>query len=121
MRRKYFLISLRLGTHELRQTLGGGTLVLFFACTWFFTDRMLNYSCSPLLKSIGFFFFFFCLNFWRTKVLFVGPLIPLFWTCGDVCSGFQSQAFLIHVPADMSVSIGGGLGLQPMTVRATHK
>ena len=25
-------------------------------------------------------------------VLFVGPLIPLFWTSGDVCPGFQSQA-----------------------------
>ena len=34
-------------------------------------------------------FFFF--NFCRTQVLFVGPLIPLFWTSGDVCPGFQSQ------------------------------
>ena len=25
------------------------------------------------------------------EVLFVGPLIPLFWTSGDVCPGFQSQ------------------------------
>ena len=25
-------------------------------------------------------------------VLFVGLLIPMFWTSGDVCSGFQSQA-----------------------------
>ena len=29
--------------------------------------------------------------FWRTHVLFVGPLIPLFWTSGNVCPGFQSQ------------------------------
>ena len=36
--------------------------------------------------------FFFFLNFWRTWVLFVGPLIPLFWTSGDVSSGFQSQS-----------------------------
>ena len=28
---------------------------------------------------------------WRTLVLFVGPLIPLFWTSGDICHGFQSQ------------------------------
>ena len=34
-------------------------------------------------------YFFF--NFWRTHVLFVEPLIPLFWTSGDVCPGFQSQ------------------------------
>ena len=33
----------------------------------------------------------FLLNFWRTQVLFVGPLIPLFWTSGDVCPGFQNQ------------------------------
>ena len=32
--------------------------------------------------------------FWRTHVLFVGPLIPLFWTSGDVCPGFQSQGGL---------------------------
>ena len=37
------------------------------------------------------FFFFFCFKiFWRTYVLFVGPLVPLFWTC-DVCPGFQSR------------------------------
>ena len=28
----------------------------------------------------------------KLKVLFVGPLIPLFWTSGDVCPGFQSQS-----------------------------
>ena len=33
------------------------------------------------------FFFLIC----RTRVLFGGPLIPLFWTSGDVCPGFQSQ------------------------------
>ena len=31
------------------------------------------------------------LCFWRTQILFVGPLMPLFWTSGDVCPGFQSQ------------------------------
>ena len=78
----------------------------------------------------------------------MGPLIPLFWTSGDVCPGFQSQGgslayfptcvilrftagvtpahcvevcmaakpFVIHVLADMSTSIGGGLGLKPMTI-----
>ena len=28
---------------------------------------------------------------WRTSVLFVGPLIPLFWTSSDICPWFQSQ------------------------------
>ena len=34
-------------------------------------------------------------NFWRTQVLFAGPLITLFWTSGDVCSGFQSVDMLL--------------------------
>ena len=46
--------------------------------------RTMNYS------AVGNSFFFF--KFWRTWVLFVGPLIPLFWTSGDISSGFQSQS-----------------------------
>ena len=34
---------------------------------------------------------FFFKIFWRTWVLFVGPLITLFWTSCDVSPGFQSQ------------------------------
>ena len=34
----------------------------------------------------------FFVNFRRTSVRFVGPLIPLFWTSGNVCPGLQSQA-----------------------------
>ena len=54
--------------------------------------------------------FFLKKNFWRAWVLFVGPLIPLFWTSGDISSGFQSQggqpylhlakAYVLHVPWD---------------------
>ena len=69
-------------------------------------------------------------------MLFVGPLIPLFWTSGDVCSGFQRQSgflacygflrfisdatpasllaaiivaepFLIHILSHISASTGG--------------
>ena len=48
----------------------------------------------------GFFFFFFFLNnFCKAQVLFVGPLIPLFWTSGDVCPGFQSQGGFPHLCA----------------------
>ena len=36
--------------------------------------------------------FFFFLIFWRTHVLFLGSLVPLFWISGDVSSGFQSQS-----------------------------
>ena len=34
---------------------------------------------------------FFKKKFWRTWVLFVGPLISLLWTSGDIWPGFQSQ------------------------------
>ena len=34
----------------------------------------------------------FLKKIWRTFILFVGPLMPLFWTSGDVSSGFQSQS-----------------------------
>ena len=33
----------------------------------------------------------FFLNFCKTQVLFVGPLISLFWSSSDVSPGFQSQ------------------------------
>ena len=53
-------------------------------------------SSVTLLSSLGgrraaCFFGFFFSNFWRTLVLFVGPLMTLFWTFGDVCPGSQSQ------------------------------
>ena len=35
---------------------------------------------------------FFKKKIWRTSVIFVGPLIPLFWTSGDICPGFQRQS-----------------------------
>ena len=44
-----------------------------------------TFSCQP--EFLWPFFF----NFWRTQVLFVWPLIPLFWTSGDISPGFQSQ------------------------------
>ena len=35
---------------------------------------------------------FFLKNFFVGHMsLFAGPLIPLFWTSGDICPGFQSQ------------------------------
>ena len=36
-------------------------------------------------ERIGWYFF------WRTQVLFLGPLMPLFWTSGDVYPGFETQ------------------------------
>ena len=39
---------------------------------------------------------------WRTWVLFVGPLISLFWTSGDVSSEFQSQSGFCLIRAKQS-------------------
>ena len=36
----------------------------------------------------------FLIIFWRTWVLVVGSLIPLFWTSGDVYSRFQRQSLI---------------------------
>ena len=56
------------------------------------------------------FFLNFLKTFWRRSVLFVGPLIPLFWTSGDISFGCQSQsgqpyshlveAYVLHIPWD---------------------
>ena len=53
-------------------------------------------------------FIYFWLNFLEDISLFVGPLIWLFWTSGDVSSEFQSQsgqpyshlaeAYVLHIP-----------------------
>ena len=47
--------------------------------------------------------FFF--NFWRTCVLFVGPLIPLYWNSGDVSKPEWAALFtlgrdiyVLHIP-----------------------
>ena len=45
--------------------------------------------------------YFFLNKFCRTQVLFVGPLIPLFWSSGDVCPGFQSQGGFPHLRASL--------------------
>ena len=67
-----------------------GVQILLISCSFwekfhqiiaFRTDL---WSCFLLHGEILFFKIF-----WRTWVLFVGPLIPLFWTSGDVSSGFH--------------------------------
>ena len=51
-------------------------------------------------------FFFFFKIFCRTQVLFLGPLIPLLWTSGDVCPGFQSQGGFPRLHASSPVHNG---------------
>ena len=71
-------------------------------CHWetTYTGRSMYFLSWKLFFSDPTFFF----NFWRTWVLFVGSLIPLFWTSSDVSPGFQSQGgslagVLCHLPA----------------------
>ena len=47
-------------------------------------------------NSTGCGFSFFC-KFWRTSALSVGLMVPLFWTTGHVCSGFQNQGGSSHL------------------------
>ena len=55
------------------------------------TNSDFDSNCKPN-GYIVIFKFFFEIIFWRTQVLFVGPLIPLFGTSGDISSGFLSQS-----------------------------
>ena len=47
---------------------------------------------SPIAEENDGYFLLFLKKICITIVLFVGPLIPLFWISGDICPGFQSQA-----------------------------
>ena len=50
--------------------------------------------CHHLCKVSSIFhnvFHMFLKRFWRTSVLFMGPLISVFWTSGDICPGLQNQ------------------------------
>ena len=74
-----------------------------------FGDFHWGRSLPRLLNNVAFTWrdenFFFS-NFWRTWVLFVGPLIPLFWTSGNVSSGFQSQSGLPTCKALVGLETG---------------
>ena len=70
-----------------------GPILVIFDISYHTTALL---GCGPLsancpdVKKVGFFLFF--LKFLLDTCPFVGPLIPLFWTSGDVSSGFQSQS-----------------------------
>ena len=117
-------------------TLGTSTLLY----SWYWYDQfayrfLLVHVNKPSPRTmILFLFLVLFFNFRRTQVLSVGLLIPLLWTSGDVCNGFlrftsdatpagcievnMAAKLLIHVPTDVSASIGGGLGFEAMTVHA---
>ena len=57
-----------------------------------YTSKLLNEchfsTCSLFDREYSADFFFFVSNFWRISVLFVEPLIALFWTFGEISPGF---------------------------------
>ena len=61
--------------------LGGGV------ATWSFPQG--EGGAFLLVKVYRFMCLFLFYNFWRTYVIFIWPLTPLFWTSGDVCPRFQ--------------------------------
>ena len=44
-------------------------------------------------------------HFWRTSILFVWPLIILFWISGDVWSGFQNKGKFPHMIHQMCTTV----------------
>ena len=54
------------------------------------TNNLVTTRAYSLYANVNVICLFF-LFFWRTSVLFVGPLIQLFWSSGDIFRGFRSQ------------------------------
>ena len=50
-----------------------------------------NLFCKKFPFFLTFLEFYILTLFYRTSVFSVAPLIPLFWTSGNVCPGFQRQ------------------------------
>ena len=59
-------------------------------CNTMFYSFLTSLSLFSLFKIQNYYTYYIAI-FLRTEVLFVGPLIPLFWISGDFCPGFQSQ------------------------------
>ena len=62
--------------------------------TKIFFVRVIIYNTQKLQKLNKKYYFFFLKNVCRTQVLFVGPLIPLFWTSSDVFPGFSKPGWI---------------------------
>ena len=81
----------------------------FGFCFWHFsfglvTMLLLSPRCqrkSPAVESkrIGFLWSFWYLKKSSTQVLFLGPLIPLFWTSGDVRPGISKTEWIAYLHA----------------------
>ena len=69
--------------------------VLPVGCLWFVVFMLVTDRCSWQIVALGEkrkFSFVFFFKFLLDTCPFLGPLIPLFQTSGDVSSGFQSQS-----------------------------
>ena len=67
-----------------------------------------------------FFLRHFLKSFWRTHVLFWGPLVPLFWISGDVSSGFQSQSGFCFIRFFVEVNVMYIPGDPPLVLHIAH-
>ena len=70
--------------------------LLLIAC-YFWCGTMRNYISLLNFYFVKSTFIVFFLKNWRTSVHIVGPLIPLFWTFGDVYLGFWGLIGLISI------------------------
>ena len=64
------------------------------------------------VEQVSFEALFLLIFSWRTLVLCVRPLLPLFWTSGDVCPGFQNQGGFLCMGASkrfLRFTSGGAL------------
>ena len=52
---------------------------------------VLLFLLTIILLNLTVFVIFFFFIFLEDISPFCGPLVPLFWTSGDICPGFQSQ------------------------------
>ena len=59
----------------------------FISGEYFKCAKLILVKCWVTFSSFG---FYHHLSF-VISIIFVGPLIPLFWTSCDICPGFQSQ------------------------------
>ena len=66
-------------------------------CSWGLKKMSDTLVIMPILPTI------FIKRSWRTKVLFVGQLVLLFWTLGNICPGFQGQGGSFFVCAFLPV------------------
>ena len=115
--------NFKLMHHSIFKNIQSSVFLLFNFLLWYNCIYVVLAMIYLLLKPKCV-IFFSKKFFWRTYVLFVGPLITLFWTSSDVTSEFQSQSdqpylhlaevYMLHIPWDSH------LVWNPLTLGSQH-